>query len=354
MSAPWIVLHGGASSLRPKLVPLTMHGPIFYQGDMPWRYKGVSAFKLVELSRLGVNIDPFLFAYEGFNVLRVFAYTPRKEWGDHAWDWPGADDVAAFCQYVGARGWYVELVLLTDDDPANINAALWLMDELRAYDLPNLIFEVGNEPETHKNILTRVLQPACVRSGHQYSSGNYEVSRNHFGSYLTFHPGRDYEWPRRAHDAIEFYGGGGPDSPSDPAHLIACVGDETIRPDQATPVPGQYRNGFGIPINDALAHFGALSLLGAGGTVHTESGKLGLVPFDYEREWIGAALQGLDAFPANVAMYPYDRPEAWQPGSLRSYTRGPYAVRIRPETLDAPESGWESIDGGKGILWRRQ
>lgn len=277
----------------------------------------MSAFQLLNRFAHNEDINPVLEAYAGFNVLRVWPYTPAKNWGEAAWEPASHEDTILFLDICELAGFYVELTLLTDDDPLRI---VWAADLLRALAVarpPNLLIEIGNEPTTHKRIDTAALRGACEAAGFLFSSGDYEDSTRFFGRYLTAHTDRDAEWPRRAHDLLEYYGGGGPHDPADPAHRVPCVADEPIRPDQA-----------GYAADDFLAYFGACALLGAGATIHTDTGKFGLPPTEAERPCIAAALEGLTAFPADAPNGPYSRPGD---ATLRTYTVGPYTVRIRPQ-----------------------
>jgi hypothetical protein len=148
------------------------------------------------------------------------------------------------------------------------------------------------------------------------------------------------EWPRRAHDLMEFYGGGGPNAPTDPPHRFPIVADE----------PAKLQDVGGNRVQDWRAYFAACALLGGGATFHSESGKFARLPTDDERPLIAAALEGLTAFPADAPLGSYRRPVEH---SLRTYVVGEqWMVRIRPETPEAPEPGWSALDAD-GILWRR-
>lgn len=115
----------------PPTGPLTTSGPIFLSDGQPWRYKGVSAFSLCHRFRNGESIDGFLSDYAGFNVLRVWDYTNADDgWGDDAWESCDAATWIRFIDYVSARGFYVEVTLLTDDDPARIEPARQLLKAL--------------------------------------------------------------------------------------------------------------------------------------------------------------------------------------------------------------------------------
>lgn len=329
---------GGGNA--PALGMLTADGRIFRMDGQPWRYGGASAFNLCDRYGRGQDIDGFCSDVAGFPVLRTWSYTPVKDWGSSAWESPSLDTLVAFLKTCADRGRLVEFTLLTDDDPARLDPAARLVDGLRAARPRNLILEIGNEPETHKAINTAALRDVCERSGFLYASGNYENSAHAFGSYLVTHTGRDSEWPRRAHDLLEFYTGGGPNAPSDPAHHCPIVADEPIRPDQA-----------GYNVQDFRAYFGACALLGAGATFHCESGKLCGRLTAAELACADAAMEGLRPFPADAPLGPYRRIDE-QGGTLRTYAVGNYMVRIRPTMPQAPEPGWTAIDAD-GILWRR-
>lgn len=313
---------------------------VFYANGDAWRYKGVSAFKLLHRFAAGENIDPFLDAYKGFNVLRVWPYT---EWEEKSWDVEDVETTKRFLSYVGARGFYVELTLLTDDAPARLEWAKSFVAQLAADPRPtNLLLEGGNEPLTHKTIDTAALRPALDASGFVYASGDYEDSNRVFGSYGVTHTARTSDWPRRAHDLMEFYGGGGPNSPSDPAHKTPWVGDEPAKLQDVAVVAADWR-----------AYFGTCALLGAGATFHSETGKWADLPTDDEKRMIAAALEGLDAFPPAAPNGPYRRiVEDGQPDYGRTYVVGDCMTRCQQPGTQAPEPGWTSLDPD-GILFVR-
>jgi hypothetical protein len=262
-------------------------------------------------------------------------------WTTDGWDSPPAEAVVAFVRAMAALGWYIELTLLTDDNPARIGPAMQLVAVLAAARLSNLLLEIGNEPETNKNIQTTALRAACEASGYLFSSGNYENSAHYFGSYLTDHSPRDGEWPRKAKNAREYYDGGGPNAPTDPAHHVPIVEDE----------PAKWQDVGGPNVTDWRAYFGVASINGAGATFHSESGKQALPPTVEEAQLAVAALEGLTAFPEDAPLGGYRRIDEGA-GSLRTYIIGGYMVRVRPTTPNAPESGWQPLDSN-GILWRR-
>lgn len=320
------------------IAALGTSGPVFTENGAPWRYKGVSAFGLLNRFAHGEDIDPFLVAFKGFNVLRVWPYVT---WPGTGWESPSPDTVIAFCRHVAQFGFRVELTLLTDDDAARIGQAKQLVEALKAARPPNVMLEAGNEPTTHKAIDTAALRDTLQGSGFPYSSGDYEDSKRFYGSYLTAHTGRDGDWPRRAHDLLDYYIGGGPNDPSDPAHKVPIIADEPAKPGDV----GGDRD------SDFVSYFAACSLLGGGATFHFENGKFGNVPTAEEAHYAALALEGLDAFPPQAPQGGYRRIDE-NGGSLRTYAVGLYMVRVRPTTGAAPEPGWVSLDS-RGIRWKR-
>lgn len=343
----YLLLSGGGSappSPTSPILPLTMDGPIFLSGGQPWRYKAVSAFKLCRLFTDGHDISGFLADYAGFNTLRVWDYTPKKDWGAAAWDSCTPAQWLWFLTALAAKGWRVELTLLTDDDPARIAPAKALVAALHGS--PNLLLECANEPTTHKSIDTAALRTTLEGAGVPYCSGDYEDSDRFYGSYYTCHTARTTDWPRRAHDLLEFYTGAGPDKPTHPHH-VPCLGDE----------PGKLED-VGITPADWLAYFGGCALMGGGACFHSETGKHAQRPTPTELSLAQLALAALNGFPADLPKGPYRR--IVEPGnehggpteSSRTYVVGNGMVRSQQVTLAAPEPGWTPHDA-HGVLWTR-
>lgn len=326
---------GGTSAV----VPLKADGRIFRTLDgIPWRWKGVSAFKLLAKWAAGENVQPFLDAYRGFNLLRVWPYV---EWGpDKSWDIRDAGVIDAFIADMNKRGWYVEFTLLTDDAPSRLEWAKSLVPQLDKH--PGLLLEAGNEPLTHKEIDTPALRSVLEASGFLYASGDYEDSHRAYGTYGVAHTPREPDWPRRAHDLMEFYQGGGPYAKTDPAHPYPWVGDEPAKLQDVAVVAADWR-----------AYFGTCAVLAGGGTFHCETAKYADLPTADEARMATAALEGLDAFPADAPLGPYARiVENGQPDHGRTYVVGDCMVRCQQNGTAAPEPGWTPIDAD-GVLFTR-
>jgi hypothetical protein len=333
----------------PAAVPQIVAGrdPIFRRTDgTPWRWKGVSAFKLLDRFARGEDIGGFLASYKGFNVLRVWPYVEGAAWKGRDWPTPpSVETTKAFLARVAKDGWLVELTLLTDDHPARLAWAQTFVAGLAAAPRPtNLLIEIGNEPRTNKRIDTAALKAACDASGFLYASGDYEDSTKVFGRYGVCHTGRSSDWPRRAHDLLEWYGGGGPNAKDDPPHPMPWVADEPGKLEDVGRDPEVWR-----------AYFAACALFGAGATFHSQTGKYADLPTLEEALLAGIALAGLNDIPADVplARSTYRRiTEGSTDTGNRTYVVGNYMVRCQQHGTTAPEPGWTPLDLW-GVVWRR-
>lgn len=297
------------------------------------RIKGVTAFGLMNRFWKGGDIKPFLDAVIGFDWMRIFLWTPEEFWHENSWDIPPDSIVHAFLDTAKQFGFNVELTLLTAkrDDQFHQDIVNHYFTEFNSHE--NLLIELVNEPDIHdKPDTTKLVIPPTSLL---WTSGDYVNPEKHRGDYFVAHIS-GIDWPRRSHELMEYYDGGGPHHPSNPSHKMPVISDESTRPDQAN---------FGAL--DYRAYFGACSLFGAGATFHFESGKFGKVPSIAEAQCMKEALVGLNTFPANAPGGSYRRIDE---ETLRTYVIGNHMVRIRPRTLIAPELGWNMIDSD-GILW---
>jgi hypothetical protein len=304
----------------PPTTPLTASGHTFLQDGHPWRWKGVTCFQCADRFAKGEDIQPFLDAFKGYTLLRVFLWTPVEDWHDQAWGIPSDEALHRFLEYVAGRGWYVELTLVTYATPVD-QAQQWVTHYFTDFaQHPNLLIELVNEPSVGRKLDARqihVPQTAILwTTGGTIDDSPVDPASGE--KYGVAHTPRDNEWPRKAKDLIEYYSGGGPQAPTDPPHHYPWVADEPIRPDQA-----------GFVASDYEGYFGVSSLLGAGATFHFESGKFARVPTPDEARCAAAALKALDFFPADAPFGPYSRTDEGS-ATLRTYHAGSYTVRVRP------------------------
>ena len=352
---PWPFGSDEPSAVVEPLTPLARDRRVFTKDGKPWTWKGLSAFPWCDRFARGDDMGPLLDPFQalGYNLLRVWDYVT---WEGTGWESQPPDVWIAFLKAMEQRGFYVELTLMTDDLPHRYAVAEQLVEALAAAKPPNLVIEIGNEPNIHKNIDVERLRAVCEASGFLYASGLNDVpAEQWFGTYLTAHTPRDYEWPRKCHDLLEYYGGGGPSAPTDPPHPVPCVADEPLQPQRASGGSGlAYQNGdLDKTGQDYRAYFAGCLIMGPGGTFHWEGGKFGLPPTPEEAHCAQESLFGL-SFPPGSSNNGYRRIDE-QGKTSRTYidgSPGKSMVRIRPETLTAPESGWTPLDDD-GILWTR-
>jgi hypothetical protein len=345
-----------SSAIVEPLTPLGRDRRVFTKDGKPWTWKGLSAFPWCDRFARGDDMGPLLDPFQalGYNLLRVWDYVT---WPGTGWESQPPEVWIAFLRAMEARGFYVELTLMTDDLPHRYDIAQHLVEELAKAKPPNLVLEIGNEPNIHKNIEVERLRAACEASGFLYASGLNDVDADEwFGLYLTAHTPRDYEWPRKCHDLLEYYNGGGPSAPTDPPHHVPCVSDEPLQPQRPPPHDSglAYQNGdLDETGKDYRAYFAGCLIMGPGATFHWEGGKFGLPPTPEEEHCATEALFGL-SFPAGSSNNGYRRIDE-QGKTSRTYidgSPGKSMVRIRPETREASESGWTPLDDD-GILWSR-
>lgn len=338
---------------KPAFVPLprlTTDGYTFQVAGKDWTWKGVSAFKLMHRWVNGENITPYLDAFKGANILRVWLYVEGPSWGDRGWPPPPPDKVVAFVKHMNELGWYIELTLLTSDSSQRVEdakATLAALAPVRETDASNLVIELANEPEVqtlpNRNYDTKVLKDAVTASGFRFASGNYvSGAKNWFGDYLTTHTARDGEWPRKAHDCFDYRSKPGDAPPGAIAVHAPCVLDEPKKP------------AIESDVLDYEAYCAAGTQMGAGCTFHFQGGLTADLPTDLEQRAFAAALRGMNAFPPGTTRGGYfcvTCPGGPGDKALRTYVIGGNTMtRIRPTTLTCPLPGFRSLDPD-GILW---
>jgi hypothetical protein len=314
---------------------LSIDGRLFKgPSGMIHRYSGVTAFPLIDMFVKGENIDSFLSTFSPLlaNTLRVFWYTPVRDWGASAWSLPTASDVVAFHKYVQSRGWYVENVCLTDDDTSLLPQIRAIILALANSGLKNVLFEAKNEPFVHDSLDPAILKNNLVNTPYLYASGNNpndNSSGKWIGEYVTHHTPRDNQEVRKSKDNEEISSG----------WRLPAVADEPSRPDQG------YMNALDYYTYAALA-----ALMGSGATFHFESGKFGEVPNSYELECAKMFFAGINLYPLDAQLGPYSHRQDLEKivnneptACLRVFQKGNYAIIVRNKSVDIP-SNWIPID----------
>lgn len=277
-------------------------------------------------------------------MLRTFSYTPVADWKSEAWECCPVNVLLEFLAHVAARGFFVEHVLLTDGDSDRVQQARSLVASLKIAKPGNLFIEIENEPNTHKANTARSLKADLEASGFLFASGDYEDSKRWFGTYGTAHTARSIDWVRRAHDFLEYYHGGGPNDPSEPACKAPWVADEPAKPEDVG----------GDKARDFYAYAAACSLFCSGATFHSTSGKFCRRFTPEEKELAAAMLRGLNIFPEDAALKSYRRIDESTNKNLpgRTYEVGKFLLRCQQPGTSAPEPGWSALDA-LGVAFTR-
>ncbi|HXD20132.1 MAG TPA: hypothetical protein VN654_24120 [Vicinamibacterales bacterium] len=341
-----LLLMAGVAGAGGHVGVLTTDRQIFRRDGEPWLWLGCSQFPLCSIfeHQGPAAVDRILDAYPGLRVPRVWDYV-GSGWGARAWNASPVSCWIDFLGYLRDRGLYCNRTALTDDDPARLEPAKRTIEAITAAGCDNVLHECGNEPETHKAIDTHALIGVMQASGRLWSTGNYENSHHWRGTHGLYHPARTTDFARRAHDAVEYFHGGGPNNPDEPACRVPWVNDE---PAKLQDVP-----------RDWVAwrsHIAASFLFGSGFTMHSETGKFGELPTDDERTLWSLALEVLGQIAPDAALGAYRRIDAeHEPGQTalgRTYVIGNYMVRCQQRGTASPEAGWRPLDD-VGVLFTR-
>lgn len=305
------------------------------------RIKGFSGFPLLTMIANGSVdvVDPILKFFTGHaaNTVRVWPYVT---WPGTGWESPTNDQILAGIQYLESHGLRSYLTLFTDSQPptdsSQQNRIQWAKDLIHFLQgkTTALLVEIGNEPQINKTIDTHALKSTLDASGFLYTSGEYDDSAHWFGHFGDAHTPRDIQWCRKAHDLHEYYVGGGPSYPAEPATKTVWIAGEPMKPTEEPNAP-QTDPDTGVVISkveDNLAYAAACSLMGGGAIFHYEGGKFGRMPVGEEIDCAAAFFQGLSCFPDDM-LSPSAYVRTDEHGeTLRTYSKGPYTVRIRPKS----------------------
>ena len=328
---------------------LTTYQKILCLNGDPWQWLGATFFNACDLFRQGRTgeINAFLDAYPGCRVFRVWDYVGGVGWETTGWEPAPFEVWVEFLQFMRERGVFINRTALTSDDPARIEPAKRSIKDITAAGSDNVLHEAGNEPNTHKEINTHALIPVMQSSGRLWCTGDYENSAYWRGSHGLYHPARTSDFARRAHDALEYWQGGGPNSPSEPACQVPWINDE---PAKLSDIPQDAPPSFWTAWR---SHIAASFLFGPGITIHTTTGKTGQLPTADERRLWALAVEVMSQIKPTAPLGAYRRivePGQW--ADARTYVIGDYMVRCQQQGTTAPESGWTPLDN-EGVLWKR-
>jgi hypothetical protein len=292
---------------------LQIDGAAFRATGAPFQWRGISAFRLVEMVAHGNQAQAAAFldwaASQKLTVVRVFAMAR------HLFPLTPADGVRALpalLQMAAARGLHVEVVALVDtaDVKTDLDAHVKAVGAIASRH-PNALVEIANEP-AHPTQAAAIHDPAELRrlaalvpAGAPVSLGSAEENEAFAaGQYTTFH------FPRS--------GGGTPWGHvlriARGAALIRAwrkpvINDEPIGAG-AVAVPGRRDND-----PDRFRAAALLSrMAGLGATFHYEQGLQAQIPTGLERRCFDAWNEAWTLLPSGVELNG-EFHEAGQPGA---------------------------------------
>jgi len=313
---------------------------VFLFNGNPVTWKGFSAFRLLNLFERGQDIRPYLSYFNDYNVARVWT---SVTWND-GWDFPTNQATYDFLRFLRSLGYNVELTLCTDAREDRVDQAKALVSYLNNTNIDNLFLEAVNEPFIHDKLDPAKFKNLLTSTRFLYTSGVYTDTHKHYGKYWVDHSSRDYPSgvSKGGHNLYEGNVGGGPNDPSEPALRMPCVQDEPFKPTE-----------FAYDYFAAYQYAASCVLLGAGATVHFESGKQCITPDQQELYWIDFFRSGLNVFPAGAWDGSYRRiVEDGQLDYARTYCTNRHSIRIKQKGNKHPEPGWFPLDA-YGICWER-
>lgn len=293
------------SAPKPSALPrVGIRGILFQVDGQTWRWKGVSAFTLYHQYLTGGDILPFcrFWVGQGANVLRVFG---TLRWPDITIDPRQLPEyyskLAGFAQVLNDAGLYLEFVPTADrlDGFDHFTHGQQTANALSAS--TNVFIEQTNEP-TCVNPQTLDLATATVQTSLLRAAGYY----NYDGTapmtpafdYITVHPARDAEWPRKIKDVMRELGVTG--YQQTPALRRPIVNDEPIAAADYTR-PGARSD----DVRDFRDHAAVSAMFGAGATFHYEGGLRAQLPNAKEAECAAAFFIGLNAIPLDAPTWAY-------------------------------------------------
>lgn len=257
--------------------------------DKDWQQLNITAFRLFRNYLDGLDIKPFLsWAAKHGNTLRVF-FTCEQEFILHPENYT-AKEVIEFFDLLAEFGLYCEAVAFADyqlvfknDLSAAVSYFNELCDTLRQ--TSNKFLELVNENDVSVNTLptNEFTRPSDIISSHGSGGGDVDPITPAW-DYMTFHPGRSNEWPRKPKSAREFQD----------ANSVPCTNNETNRPDLA-----------GYVLSDFSDAGFVSGILASGVNAHSLSLKQAIVPIGDELACIEMILNSASLVPtyAQHGMY---------------------------------------------------
>jgi len=275
-------------------------GTAFYADGQPWRADSVTAFELFHMFLDGHTADMsnFIDSFQRANTFRVFGMWNHSPTG-RQFSWTNYGDryfvgLRDFAAWMQRRGKYVEFTAITDgQDLFGGNRTI----AQRAYldrvgqalqGVPNVFLELCNEP--FKNGCDVQAIGRVPGAGLQ-ASGVYGGSSPFRLDYMTWHPERDNQWPRKTRA----------DEPAHTFHMPVWI-DEPMGAAEVS-IPGRRSN---VP-EDFFDFAAGCALHSSGCTFHSEAGLTASVPGPVQARARDAFFEALGNIPPEVSQWHYTR-----------------------------------------------
>lgn len=312
------------------------------EDGQPWSGRGFSDFRLLERACVGQDIAPILQERVGYgaNYLRVFA---RYDGGVGHWTLTDAGCMDRFLDTTAAAGMRVEVTVLADAQRLTHVQQQALVD-LVAPVLSrhwNALGELVNEWQNNGVDPLAFSRPAG-RTLWSRGSGTSDAAPVAPWDYVTDHPGRDADWPRRMNCR----------SITSALH-VPCIEDEPIGAADAE-VPGRRS---ATPLD--FRQWGVVcTLQSAGCLFHSDNGVQSIALSPIQAASARAYFEGARWPPQAAQTWPYQRGDQGNEAGignmpvmhddsleLRSYCKGQggqeWCVQIRTRRPRAmPRDGW--------------
>lgn len=267
----------------------------------PWKWHFLSDFELFKFYLEGKDLTRRLELSRYGNGVRVFSMCPHP-WMDFD---PRRysnyyEKMEEFARFLMGQGIRMEMTVLADVPYDFDSQRHWTrtLEVLNPFAGVHFV-ELGNEYYANRFDPAKYNRPDWCKIAVSRGCGTEGVPLPNPWDYGTNHPGRSEEWPRKAKDVAEMGEMGTPDFP---AQNIPFINDEPIGAGEVR-VPGSRSDN----VQDFIDFFLCADLMGAGATLHSESGRYSSEPGEIQLKIFDAVKNAWKLLPANVHRGQYTR-----------------------------------------------
>lgn len=306
-NGPWLPAQSGTGLVRigGQSFTLGANGPLW-----PWR--GCTDFRLYQRYLDGENITPILDnrIASGATTLRVLGMMYNianfypKNYSTYFSSLP------TFCDVLLARGLWLEFTCLADCQYAPLGLTQTAEQVAHVSQVvvalagkSNVFFELANEYSNNGVDPSKFARPVGILSSAGWGSPTGDVYLPPW-DYVTHHPDRDDQWPRKSKDIQDIRDGpfGIPPAIYTTGVKRPVVSDEPMGAGDVD-IP----NKRSTVVNDFYWAGAGCALFGAGGTFHSDNGIQSVVFSPTQQACANAWYSGMAAIPTAVQNWQYTR-----------------------------------------------